>query len=197
MADGWAAVAALFAGGSLLEACGAAFGLVYVILAVRESRWCWLYAFASTALYFGVFAQARLYMQAGLQLYFLAVAAYGWVAWKGDKGNRPVVLGRQGTNVAALAGLWVLAEGSARLLAVETHSAAPLLDALSTWASVYATGLQARKYRENWLWWIVIDLLIAGLCLRQGLYLTTLLYGVFVGLAVLGWRSWRPIQAAA
>lgn len=175
---------------SPLEAGGAALGIVYVILAVREIRWCWAFAFLSTALYLAVFARAGLPMQAGLQAYFIAVAVYGWLAWGGASGDRPITTEGWMRQWLAVAVIALTSEGTARLLATETHSVDPRLDALTTWASVYATWLQARKIRQNWLWWIAIDLVIAWLCLRHALYLSAVLYALFVGLAVLGWRAW-------
>jgi len=180
---------------SPLEAAGAALGIVYVVLAVKEIRWCWAFAFVSTALYLAVFARAGLVMQAGLQAYFLAVAVYGWWAWTGDSGDRPITSGAWIGQVLGIAGVALISEATARILAAETHSVDPRLDALTTWASVYATWLQARKIRQNWLWWIGIDLVIAWLCLRHGLYLSALLYSLFVGLAALGWRAWRPAMS--
>jgi nicotinamide mononucleotide transporter len=178
------------------EALAALLGIVYVLLAVRESRWCWIFAFASTALYLWVFAAAGLYMQASLQAFFLAAAVYGFVAWRGGPIERPVRSGQLGMHALLMAVVMGLTVVSARILAAETHSQDPFLDALTSWASVAATALQAYKHRENWLWWIAIDLLIAWLCLRQGLPLTAGLYLVYIGLAALGWRSWKVMREA-
>jgi nicotinamide mononucleotide transporter len=183
-------VAALTAGVSPMEATGAVLGILYVLLAVRQIRWCWVFAFVSTALYLGVFARTGLVMQAGLQAFFLAIAVYGWLSWSGPTGARPRVTQSWPTQVVALVIVLAVSEATARVLASETQSVDPRLDAISTWASVYATWLQARKVRQNWLWWIGIDLLIAWLCARHGLYLSALLYGLFVVLAGLGWREW-------
>ncbi len=176
---------------SALEPCAALLGVVYVLLAVRESRWCWIFAIASTVLYLSVFAAARLYMQAGLQAFFIAAALYGFIAWRRGPAERPVRNSRPSMHVLLAGVTLVLAAVTASILAAETHSQDPFLDALTTWASVTATVLQAYKYRENWLWWIAIDLLIAWLCLRQGLPLTAALFVLYVCLAVLGWRSWK------
>lgn len=192
LSDGVALIAQGLRGVSPLEGVAALLGLVYVLLAVRESRWCWAFAFASTGLYLVVFWQARLFMQATLQGYFLAAAVYGWFAWQRSASDRPVTTGRVTESALALGAGIVLALVTGRILAVETHSSDPFLDAFTTWASFYATWLQTRKRRENWLWWIAVDLVIMWLCVRQGLTVTAALYGLFVGLAMLGWRAWRP-----
>ena len=118
-------------------------------------------------------------------------AIYGFVAWRRGPVERPVRNGHLGMHGLLAGVVLLLTAVTARILAAETHSQDPFLDALTTWASVIATALQAYKYRENWLWWIAIDLLIAWLCLRQGLPLTAALFVLYVGLAVLGWRSWK------
>lgn len=196
LSDGFALITQQFGSASPTEGFAALFGLIYVLLAVRESRWCWLFAFLSTSLYLVVFWQSRLFMQAALQAYFLAAAIYGWVAWKAAASTPPVTTGSLAGSARALLGVIVFASATGHLLAVETHSADPFLDAFTTWASFYATWLQARKRRENWLWWAVIDLVIVWLCVRQGLALTAALYALFVCLAVLGWRAWRLRPAA-
>ena len=80
---------------------------------------------------------------------------------------------------------------SASLLARETGSAQPLLDSLTTWGSVYATWLVARKRLDTWPWWLAVDALIAVLCWRQQLFASMILYILYLGLVVVGWRSWH------
>jgi nicotinamide mononucleotide transporter len=187
----------LWTGVSPLELAGAVLGLIYVILAVRENRWCWGFALLSTALYLAVFAQSHLYMQSCLQAYFLLMALYGWVAWNPGAGERPVTASGARSQLLAALAVGVISLVTARILAVETHSADPLLDALTTWASVYATWLQARKVLQNWIWWIVIDAVMVWMCSRQALWLTAGLYLTFTLLAWSGWRGWRSKTACS
>ncbi len=178
---------------SPVEAAGAALGLVYVVLVIRQHRACWIAALASTALYLVVFWQARLYMQAGLQAYYVGVAVYGWRAWAGTPDGERLAVSRTAWRPQAVAIVAVLAAGigSARLLALDVASADPLLDSLTTWASVWATWLVARKRIDNWAWWLGVDALLAWLCWRQQLFASMILYLSYVGLVVIGWRSWH------
>jgi len=73
----------------------------------------------------------------------------------------------------------------------------PLLDSLVTWSSVFATFLVARKVYENWHWWVVIDSVSLCLFFTRHLYLTVLLYGLYVVLSVIGMREWRRSLPAA
>ena len=178
---------------SLAEGAGAALGLAYVVLVIRQQRACWVAALASTALYLVVFWQARLYMQAALQVYYIGVACYGWRAWGGTAvGTSLQVSTTPWTRqLAALAVVLVASLATAHLLALETGSADPQLDSLTTWASVWATWLVARKRIDNWAWWLGVDALLAVLCWRQQLFASMILYLCYVGLVVIGWRSWH------
>jgi len=192
LAGAWGAVATVWAGTSPLEAVAAVLGVLYVVLVIGQRRSAWLAAFVSTALYLVVFYRARLYMQAALQVYYLIVAGYGWHAWRrrADGGALPVSHASLGVQAAGLAAIALASAASAAWLARETGSSEPLLDSLTTWASVFTTWLVARKKIENWPWWLVIDALIVLLCWRGRLYASMILYGLYLGLVLVGWRSW-------
>ena len=88
-----------------------------------------------------------------------------------------------------LVGLLSLASG--RLLAINTAAALPWLDSFISWASLLATWMVARKVLENWLYWFAIDSLSLGVFLSRGLYLTAVLFAVYLVLIVIGYRRWR------
>ena len=71
-----------------------------------------------------------------------------------------------------------------------TDTDVPWWDAFPTAASVVGQWLLGRKYVENWPVWIAVDVVGAALFAYKGLWLTTLLYGVFVAMAAVGWRRW-------
>jgi nicotinamide mononucleotide transporter len=87
------------------------------------------------------------------------------------------------------------------LLRRYTPAASPFVDSLVTWASVFTTFLVARKVYENWHWWLVIDSICMGLYFSRGLYVTTLLFAVYLVLIAVGMREWRrslpTVHAAA
>jgi nicotinamide mononucleotide transporter len=184
-------VATAWAGTSPLEVAAAVLGLVYLVLVILQHRAGWLAALASTALYLVVFWRAGLYMQAALQVYYIAVAGYGWHAWRrrADGGELPVTRVPLRVQAAGLAAILVASAASTAWLAA-AGSTEPFLDSLTTWASVFTTWLVARKKIENWAWWLVVDTLIVVLCWRGRLYPSMILYGLYLGLVLLGWRSW-------
>lgn len=196
------ALAAAWAGVSPVEAVAAVLGLVYLVLVIGQHRAAWLAALASTALYLYVFYGARLYMQAALQVYYIIIALYAWHAWRRRPGGDTLPVSRAAWRVqaAGLAAVLAASALSAAWLARETGSSDPYLDSLTTWASVFTTWLVARKKIDNWPWWLVVDSLIVVLCWRGRLYPSMILYGLYLGLVLMGWRSWyldmqRPARA--
>lgn len=181
-----------------VEAAAVVLGFLYVVLAIRQRRACWIAGGLSTALYIVVFVDARLYMQALLQVLYVALAIQGFRAWGAAEGGEEIT-------VRHLAPRWHLA--SLAFVALATLLSAPLLthfsdslswaDALGTWASVVATWLMIRKVAANWLWWLVVDPALAVLYGSQGLLFSALLYLAFGGLALAGWLAWRRAPEVA
>ncbi|MGH8250647.1 MAG: nicotinamide riboside transporter PnuC [Steroidobacteraceae bacterium] len=179
------------------EAVAVAFGIAYLVLAIRRHRACWIAGGASTAVFIAVYLEAGLPLQAALQALYVVVAVYGWFTWRPGSGlpEQPRSW-RLSLHGLALAGTALATAISTPILARYGASAAPLAESLGTWTSLVATWLLARRVVDSWIWWIVIDTGLAALFASQGLRLTALLYLAFAGLAVVGWRSWRRAMAA-
>jgi nicotinamide mononucleotide transporter len=180
------------------EALAAALGLAYLLLAVRRNLLCWLCAFVSTAIYLAIFASAALYMQALLQIFYLAMAVYGFIEWRqGRTAAGELAIQSWSAPQHILAALLVAAATALNgwLLTKYTDAAAPYLDSFITWSSVVTTWMVARRVIENWLYWIVVDGLAAYLYFTQGLLATTLLFVIYLGVVVRGWVVWRREQA--
>jgi len=178
---------------SWIELLAAGLALVYVPLAIGQRLSCWIAAFVSAVLYVWVFFSARLYMESLLQAFFAAMAVYGFWQWRHGKGGGELhvthwPVARHGL---ALLGIVAAAAVNAFFLARFTPAANPFIDSMLTWSSVYTTFLVARKVYENWYWWFVIDSLSVCLYFTRHLYLTMLLYSVYVILCVIGMREWR------
>lgn len=174
------------------EVAAVACGFAYILLAIRQRRTCWIAGGASSVLYAFVFHDAGLPMQALLQLVYVALAVYGWIAWQRDAGRplAPRRLPARG-HLLALGGVLLATAASAPLVAHHALATAPVADSLGTWSSLFATWLLARRYADSWAWWIVIDTGLAALFYSQGLSMTAALYLAFAVLAFGGWRSWR------
>lgn len=178
-----------------LEIIGFVLAVWMVFGNIFEKLWAWPLAIVSSLLYFGLFWRSKLYGDASLQIFFAVLAAWGW--WQWWRGVRPdgstlnvVRLTSQQAwqVVAACAVLWPV---TAYFLITFTDSDVPWWDAFPTAVSLVAQYLLARKYLENWLLWTVVNVVSIGLYIYKGLWLTVLLYGVFIALSVIGWRTWR------
>ena len=181
-----------------VEIAGAVFGLVYVLLAIRESAWCWPIGIANAALFLVVCVHARLYGGAGLQAVYLVVSFYGWYEWlHGGQGHGRLPVSRTprgwaaGLALAGLAGTF----GFGLLLEYRTDAALPFPDAAATSFSLVAQWMATRKWLENWLVWLVVDVGYVAICVSQRLYAMAALYAVFLVLAVLGYKEWRTSVA--
>jgi nicotinamide mononucleotide transporter len=166
---------------------------------VREIAWCWPVGIGNAALFLVVYWHARLYGAAGLQVVYLAMSAYGWYEWlRGGEGRGRLPVSRTPARwAAALA----LAAGVASLalglfLKLRTDAALPFADAAATCASLAAQWMATRKWLENWLVWIGVNVANVAICASQGLLPMASLYAVFLVLAVLGFRAWSRSLAA-
>ena len=175
------------------EALAVLLGIAYLLLAARESLWCWYAAFASTAIFLVLFWQVRLYLESALQVYYLGMAVYGWWQWKrpGEAGTLAISRFSARAHGAAIGGVLLLSALSGALLTCYTDAALPYLDAFTTWGAIVTTWMVARKILENWLYWIVIDAASIILYLDRGLTLTAGLFAAYVAIAALGYVAWR------
>ena len=184
---------------SWTEMLAAALALAYVLLAIGQRLSCWFAAFVSSILYVWVFFTARLYMDSMLQAFFAVMAIYGFWQWQHGQAGAALAVTRWPVARHALAALVIVALSllTSFFLRRFTPAAMPFLDSLVTWSSVFATFLVARKVYENWHWWLVIDSVSLCLFFTRHLYLTVLLYGLYVILSVVGMREWRRSLPAA
>jgi nicotinamide mononucleotide transporter len=189
-----------------LEAAGVLFSVLYLVLAIRQNLWCWPAAFVSSVITIGVMFGARLYSEAGLNVFYAAMAVYGWYQWRygGESGrNRalPIALWPLKTHAIAIGGSAAASVAIGWLMSSNTDAAFPYLDAFVLVSSIVTTYMVARKILENWLYWLVIDSLSLYLYLERGLLLYAGLFGLYLVLVVIGlarWqRDWRAQRAVA
>lgn len=185
---------------SPLELCAVALSLAMVCFNLRVHPLGWPLAMASSLLYIALFARHRLYGEAGLQVLFIALSAWGWWQWLRGRDTQGDLLrvrrlgprGALGATVAWLM-LWPLI---GLLLDHGTDSDVPYFDALPTAGSLVGQWLLARKWVENWPCWMAVNAVSVALFLSKSLWLTALLYAVFFLLACVGWRTWGRMATA-
>ncbi len=178
---------------SWIEIIAAVLAVLYLLLAIRQQLACWFAAFISSGLYVWVLFGARLYMESVLNAFYAVMAVYGYWQWQRGRGGDQLAVSRWrfARHVAALSGVVALSLVSSVLLRRFTPAAWPFLDSMVTFSSVFATFLVARKVYENWHWWLVIDSVSLCLYFTRRLYLTMLLFGLYLVLIVIGMRQWR------
>jgi nicotinamide mononucleotide transporter len=183
------------------ELIGAALGIVMVICNMRQIHWGWPLAFASSLLYVLVFADAKLYAEAALQIFFALTAIWGWLQWlRGLQADGQALQVRRlerSVTIKLIAFCAVSLPAIALFLMTFTNTDVPWADALPTVLSLAATYLLGKKYIENWPLWIAVNIISIALFAYKGLWLTVGLYAVFAVMAALGWQAWARAMKAA
>ena len=181
------------------EALAVVMAVAYLVLAIRQNIWCWAAAAISTLIYLFIMYAVRLYMESVLQLFYLAMAAYGWFQWRkhiDSSKDLKVSTWPVKFHLIAIVAVLVLVFVSGNLLSDYSDAALPYLDSFTTWGAVVATFMVTRKILENWLYWFVIDAVSVGLYTSRGLYLTALLFTAYLVMIIIGYRSWRASMKA-
>jgi nicotinamide mononucleotide transporter len=185
-----------------LEAVAVACGLAYLVLAIRERAAAWVFGLASTLVYIVVCLQAGLRLQAALQVFYAAVAVYGWLRWRreaaagaGEDARTGIVSWTARQQLPALLATAALTLACGLALR-QSGSTQPWLEAATSAGGLVATWLAARKVLQNWAWWLVINPATAWLYWQQALPASAGLYLAYAALAVVGWRQWTQRLAA-
>ncbi|MCU0728843.1 MAG: nicotinamide riboside transporter PnuC [Sphingopyxis sp.] len=182
---------------SPLEIIAVGFGIANIALLVRRSIWNYPVGIVMVALYFEIFREARLYSDMLLQIFFLILQLVGWFAWLRSGGlSGPVSVTRMRPHERWL---WPVGVAVATLLwgtamARYTDAAAPWWDAAVAMGSIAAQILLAQRRLENWIAWIMVDIVAIALYAHRGLTLTAALYVLFLGMCIVGWLQWRRAE---
>jgi nicotinamide mononucleotide transporter len=176
-----------------LETLAVVLSIAYLLFAMKENSLCWYCAFFSTAIYVWIFGDVSLYMESALNIYYMLMAIYGWYQWQRggqDQGGLEITRWSLLKHSLVIVGVLIATVISGYLLTENTEARLPYLDSFTTWASVIATLMVARKIIENWLYWVVIDFVSIFLYLDRGLYQTAGLFVLYIVLAIAGYILW-------
>ncbi|MFN3620198.1 nicotinamide riboside transporter PnuC [Sphingorhabdus sp.] len=182
---------------SLLEIIAVLLGVANILLIIRRSVWNFPVAIAMVGLYFVIFRDAKLYSDAGLQIFFAVVNLYGWWNWTRSKAESGAIVVRRIQAkgyalciIVSIAAIW----GWGAIMHAETDASYPYWDASVAMLSIAGQILMARRFVENWHFWIVVNLISIPLYFVKELYLTAGLYSLFLVLAVTGLIAWRKAE---
>jgi len=189
---------------SALEAAAVAFGVLYLVLAIRQNILCWPAGLIGSVLSVALLFEARLYGESALNLFYAAMSVYGWQQWRAGRGRGDGALPvRTWPPLAHAATIFATLVAAAALGWAMTHTRAqfPYVDAWVTVASLVTTYMVAKKVLENWAYWLVIDGLSVYLSYARGLPLYAALNVLYLVLIVVGFvrwhRDWRARPALA
>ena len=173
---------------------------VSVYLQARQNIWNWPTAIVSVLMYTVVYVKSGLYSDAGLQMYFLVTSIYGWAHWlKGGTDKTPLQVTRASARVWVVSGavgiiFWYV---DATLTSQIKGVAFPYIDAATTTISLIAQWMITRKLLENWILWIVVNVVYVPVLMYKHLYPTAILYFVMLLIAIKGFIDWRRSYLAS
>ena len=176
------------------EIVAALLAIAYLLLAMRQDARCWIAWIISSLMYLFVMYSAGLYMEAGLQIFYLLMGFYGLYQWQYKLANNEALKIKVWpitTHIICLTTLFLLVLTSGYILSNNTDAASPYIDAFTTWGAIIASYMVAKKILENWIYWFVVDFVSVFLFVSRELYPTALLFCLYIVLVIFGYRSWK------
>ena len=181
-----------------IEVLGAITGLIYLYFSYNQNKLLWPLGLITSSFYILFFYNTKLYADMSLQLYYVVISIYGWVYWSGgskskkaNKKDLPVRSISLKTWLILLMITAILTLLAGFLLKKYTDAALPYLDAFTTAGGIVATWMLARKLLENWLFWIVVDIVASGMYFYKEKYPTLILYLIYSIIAIAGYYRWK------
>ncbi len=185
-------------GNSLLEWIGVFTALIGIWLTARLHIICWIFSMISSIIYAYVFYKSTLYADFILQFFFIALSIWGWIHWgKSSLHNSPPI--KSLLLVEWFFGLSILAVFTflfSFLLMKYTNDSLPILDSLCFSLSIWATYLTTKFKLDNWIIWLIANLIYILIYIKKGLIPTTILYGVLCMLSIMGYFKWVQIKSS-
>ena len=179
---------------TIAEIIAVILGLISVYLTTRQNVWCYPLGIISVFVYIFIFREVKLYADMGLQVFFIVLQAYGWYEWLyGGKDHSALNVSWASRSVYTINILFI-AIATAILgytLHKLTDASLPYVDSFLAVLSMSAQWLMAKKYIENWILWIIVNIGSIGMYGYKGLYFTMFLFAVYFGLAIFGYKEWK------
>ena len=178
----------------ILEIAAVAFNIGYVILAARGNAWCWPLGIIGSLLSIWLFVEIKLYAESVLFVYYVIVGFYGWYQWKKKRTSSDdlqIRVWEVKYHLLLFLGGYLATWLLFLILHKFTDAAMPLLDSFTTVFSFIATWLTAKRYIENWIYWVALNLLTIYLYYSRDLEVYAVLSFVYTLMAVYGMYNWK------
>lgn len=180
--------------------------ILYLILAIKQSLWCWAAAFFSTLIYSILFFDATLFMSSFLNAYYLIMAFYGFYSWKyatknsqenskeSKKLDLKVSTLSLKTHIITILSLTLVSLFVGFIMQNYTNASFAYLDSFITIFALASTYMLAKKILENWIYWVFIDSASIYLYFKKEFYFTSVLFLIYTILAIFAYFSWKKEQ---
>lgn len=184
---------------SWIEWVGLVINLIYLVLLIKRSIWCWPAGIVGSGLSIFLFIGSGLYSEAILYTFYVIIGVYGWLKWSGKADSHQQIhairwnLGKHAVSI--LAGL-AMTLGLGFFFSQNTDASRPFEDAFSTGFSFVASFLEAQRVLSGWLYWVVLNAFSIWLYHDRGLILYSGLSIVYTIMSVYGYYSWRKAGLA-
>lgn len=179
----------------VLQIVGTLLGLLYLWLEYKANIWLWIVGAIMPMVHGVLYLNSGIYADAAMQLYYVVAGIYGLCVWlRGTKrAERVIPIQHTPTKwIFPLVVVYLLLHILMYYVLSEfTDSRVPFFDSMSTALSIVAMWMLSRKLVEQWLVWLVVDMISVGLYLYKGIPITAMLYTLYCALAIAGYMRWR------
>ena len=187
----------------ILQVVGVVLGLLYLWLEYKANIWLWVVGLIMPIVHGALYFRSGLYADFSMQLYYIAAGLYGLIAWcrgakNSSKKSELSIISTPLRVWAAIVGVYAVLHVAIYLFLVNfTDSSVPFWDSFTTALCIVAYWMLSRKYVEQWLVWLIVDVVTVGLYLYKDIPLTAGLYALYSVLAVAGYLRWRKMMVKA
>lgn len=184
----------------VLQIVGVVLGLLYLWLEYKANIWLWVVGLIMPIVHGTLYFRSGLYADFSTQLYYIVAGVYGLIVWRrgANKSERKSELKITSTPLVVwvrIAAIYALLQGAIYLFLIKfTDSTVPFWDSLTTALCIVAYWMLSRKYVEQWLVWLVVDVVTVGLYIYKDIPLTAGLYALYSAMAVAGYIRWRKMM---
>ena len=180
----------------ILQIVGTLLGLLYLWLEYKANIWVWIVGAIMPMVHGVLYLTSGIYADAAMQLYYVAAGIYGLVVWRRapKKKDDGIIKHTPHGWIVRLVAVYAVLHVAIYLFLTEcTDSRVPVFDSMSTALSIVAMWMLSRKLVEQWLVWLVVDMISVGLYIYKGIPITAALYTLYCILAIVGYMRWRRV----
>ena len=185
---------------SYVEFIGTLLGIVSVWFAAKQNILTWTTGLINIICFFAIFYQVHLYSDMFLQIYFFITFIYGWITWRNQKKiDKPISILSSNKRVLFIF-IIIISTMVFGVLVKNIHlifpkiikhpASFPFIDTFIAITSIIATVFLAKRILENWLLWIIVDIIGVYVYMKKNILFISIEYGIFALLGIYGFLLW-------